>query len=178
MSRGIYKIFTYSLSCHHLCLFQGFSGTECVADFVAHGEIGVVDRRRRLVSVFSGRSFRRSERSRLRRRSRSRRPECRCQSFSLCTPVPSEALIEICDYTPCSIHGIRVAIFVVCCNDQNRKWIHVWFCSKIFSANFLNRLIFSSYHAIPRRPRWMRRFPRRGNSSFCTSPPYPAGRSE
>ena len=44
MSRGIYKIFTYSLSCHHLCLFQGFSGTECVADFVAHGEIGVVDR--------------------------------------------------------------------------------------------------------------------------------------
>ena len=46
------------------------------------------------------------------------------------------------------------------------------------SANFLNRLIFSSYHAIPRRPRWMRRFPRRGNSSFCTSPPYPAGRSE
>ena len=32
-----------------------------------------------------------SERSRLRRRSRSRRPECRCQSFSLCTPVPSES---------------------------------------------------------------------------------------
>ena len=44
MSRGIYKIFTYLLSCHDLCLFQGFSGTECVADFVAHGEIGVVDR--------------------------------------------------------------------------------------------------------------------------------------
>ena len=44
MSRGIYKIFTYSPSCHHLCLFQGFSGTECVADFVSHGEIGVVDR--------------------------------------------------------------------------------------------------------------------------------------
>lgn len=179
MSRGIYKIFTYSLSCHHLCLFQGFSGTECVADFVAHGEIGVVDRVEGdwfqffRVDLSVGQNA-----LGLRRRSRSRRPECRCQSFSLCTPVPSEALIEICDYTPCSIHGIRVAIFVVCCNNQNRKWIHVWFCSKIFSANFLNRLIFSSYHAIPRRPRWMRRFPRRGNSSFCTSPPYPAGRSE
>ena len=46
-------------------------------------------------------------------------------------------LIEICDYTPCSIHGIRVAIFVVCCNNQNRKWIHVWFCSKIYSAHWL-----------------------------------------
>ena len=44
-------------------------------------------------------------------------------------------LIEICDYTPCSIHGIRVAIFVVCCNNQNRKWIHGWFCSKIYSAH-------------------------------------------